>query len=56
MAIFFATARFTHLEPRQFFGIAFWIGFSLNTIAAEIWLAAASARSRNPAGASANAS
>jgi hypothetical protein len=51
MGIFFATSRFTHLEPRQFFGIAFWIGFSLNTIAAEIWLAATSGRTAHPAGA-----
>jgi hypothetical protein len=38
MGIFFATSRWTHLEPRQFFGIAFWIGFSINTIAVEFWL------------------
>jgi hypothetical protein len=38
MGIFFATSRLTHLEPRQFFGIAFWIGFSLNTVAVELWL------------------
>jgi hypothetical protein len=38
MGIFFATSRWTHLEPRQFFGIAFWIGFSVNTIAVELWL------------------
>jgi Predicted membrane protein (DUF2306) len=38
MGIFFATSRLTHLEPRQFFGIAFWIGFSINTIAVELWL------------------
>jgi hypothetical protein len=38
MGIFFATGRWTHLEPRQFFGIAFWIGFSINTIAVELWL------------------
>lgn len=42
MGIFFATSRLTHLEPRQFFGIAFWVGFSINTIAVECWL-----RSRN---------
>jgi hypothetical protein len=40
MGIFFATSRLTHLEPRQFFGIAFWIGFSINTIAVELWLRA----------------
>jgi len=38
MGIFFATSRWTHLAPRQFFGIAFWIGFSINTIAVELWL------------------
>jgi Predicted membrane protein (DUF2306) len=38
MGVFFATSRLTHLEPRQFFGIAFWIGFSINTIAIELWL------------------
>jgi hypothetical protein len=38
MGIFFATSRLTHLEPRQFFGIAFWIGFSINTIIVELWL------------------
>lgn len=38
MGVFFATSRFTHLTPQQFFGIAFWIGFSINTIAMELWL------------------
>lgn len=38
MGVFFATARLTHLTPAQFFGIAFWIGFSLNTLAMELWL------------------
>jgi hypothetical protein len=38
MGVFFATSRLTHLEPGQFFGIAFWIGFSINTIAVELWL------------------
>jgi hypothetical protein len=45
MGIFFATSRWTHLEPRQFFGIAFWIVFSINTIAVELWL---HARGRQP--------
>ena len=45
MGIFFATSRLTHLEPRQFFGIAFWIGFSINTVAIELWLRA---RERQP--------
>ena len=43
MGVFFATSRLTQLEPRQFFGIAFWIGFSINTILVELWL-----RSSNP--------
>jgi len=38
MGIFFATARLTHLEPRQFFGIAFWIGFALTYIGGEWYL------------------
>jgi putative flippase GtrA len=38
MGVFFATSPLTHLTPAQFFGIAFWIGFSLNTIVMEFWL------------------
>jgi hypothetical protein len=38
MGVFFATSRLTHLEPWQFFGIAFWIGFSVNTVVVELWL------------------
>lgn len=38
MGVFFATSRLTHLTPRQFFGVAFWIGFSLNTLVIELWL------------------
>ena len=38
MGIFFATSRITHLSPQQFFGIAFWIGFSINTLIVELWL------------------
>jgi hypothetical protein len=38
MGVFFATSSLTHLEPRQFFGIAFWIGFSINMIIVELWL------------------
>jgi hypothetical protein len=41
MGVFFATAPLTHLTPRQFFGIAFWIGFSLNTVVMELWLRSA---------------
>ena len=38
MGLFFATSRLTHLEPNQFFGMAFWIGFSINTLIVEFWL------------------
>ncbi len=38
MGVFFATSRLTHLGPRQFFGVAFWIGFSINWIVVESWL------------------
>jgi hypothetical protein len=38
MGVFFATSHLTGLTPGQFFGIAFWIGFSLNTLAMEFWL------------------
>jgi hypothetical protein len=38
MGVFFATSRLTHLTPNQFFGFAFWIGFSINTLAVEWWL------------------
>jgi hypothetical protein len=38
MGIFFATSRLTRLQPHQFFGIAFWIGFSVNTLLVEFWL------------------
>jgi len=38
MGVFFATSTLTHLAPSQFFGLAFWIGFSINTLAIELWL------------------
>ncbi|MFZ0305227.1 MAG: DUF2306 domain-containing protein [Terracidiphilus sp.] len=38
MGVFFATRHATHLSLQQFFGIAFWIGFSINWIVAEVWL------------------
>jgi hypothetical protein len=38
MGVFFATRSVTHLTPHQFFGIAFWIGFSINWIIVETWL------------------
>ena len=45
MGVFFATSTLTHMTPNQFFGIAFWIGFSINAIIVELWL-----RSRRRAG------
>jgi Predicted membrane protein (DUF2306) len=38
MGVFFATSARTHLGPEQFFGIAFWIGFSINAVVIELWL------------------
>jgi hypothetical protein len=38
MGVFFATSARTHLGPHQFFGIAFWIGFSINAVIIELWL------------------
>lgn len=40
MGTFFAAAVLRGLapEPKEFFGTAFWIGFTLQTIAAEIWI------------------
>ncbi len=38
MGVFFATSGRTHLGPNQFFGIAFWIGFSINVVVIELWL------------------
>jgi hypothetical protein len=38
MGVFFATALLTHLVPQQFFGIAFWIGFSINMLVFELWI------------------
>jgi hypothetical protein len=38
MGLFFATSPVTHLDPHQFFGVAFWIGFTINWITVESWL------------------
>jgi hypothetical protein len=35
MGVFFATRTLTGLSPQQFFGVAFWIGFTSTTLAAE---------------------
>ena len=38
VGIFFATSRLSGLTPREFFGIAFWIGFVVHLIVAEAWI------------------
>ena len=38
VGVFFATRRLTHLTPHDFFGTAFWLGFTLHFIAAETWI------------------
>jgi uncharacterized membrane protein len=38
IGLFFATRSLTHLTPSQFFGIAFWLGFTLQLLAAEAWI------------------
>ncbi len=38
IGIFFATSRLTGLSPEEFFGTAFWIGFSLHLIVTEAWI------------------
>ena len=35
IALFFALSD---LSPREFFGIAFWLGFTSHLIAAEVWI------------------
>jgi uncharacterized membrane protein len=38
VGVFFATRSITHLTPHDFFGIAFWLGFTIHLIAAEVWI------------------
>jgi uncharacterized membrane protein len=38
IGIFFATSRITGLTPHEFFGTAFWIGFTAQLMAAEAWI------------------
>jgi uncharacterized membrane protein len=38
VGFFFATSPLTGLTPHEFFGMAFWLGFTLQTIAAEVYL------------------
>jgi hypothetical protein len=44
MGFFFATSAKTHLRVEQFFGIAFWIGFSINVLIFEVWIRATERR------------
>jgi len=38
VGIFFATSSFSGLTPREFFGTAFWIGFTIHLIVAESYI------------------
>jgi hypothetical protein len=38
MGAFFAAARLTGMTPNEFFGIAFWIGLTLTSVAGEAWI------------------
>jgi uncharacterized membrane protein len=38
VGVFFATRRLSGLTPHEFFGTAFWIGFTMHLIAAEVWI------------------
>jgi uncharacterized membrane protein len=38
VGLFFATRAITHLTPHEFFGTAFWLGFTVQTIVAEVWI------------------
>jgi uncharacterized membrane protein len=38
VGVFFATSKLTHLTPHDFFGIAFWLGFTMSLIVGEAWI------------------
>jgi Predicted membrane protein (DUF2306) len=38
MGVFFATSSLTGLKPHDFFGMAFWLGFTMTYIAGEMWI------------------
>jgi hypothetical protein len=38
IGIFFATSKLSGLTPFEFFGTAFWIGFTIHLIIAEAWI------------------
>lgn len=46
MGVFFATSPMTHLTPTQFFGIAMWMGFSINVAVFEFWIRRVDCRTR----------
>lgn len=46
MAIFFASSRLTHLRPDEFFGMAMWLGFSINVLVFELWIRSVDRKSR----------
>lgn len=37
IGVFFATSSLSGLTPHDFFGVAFWIGFTLTYLFAELW-------------------
>jgi hypothetical protein len=41
---------FRRLTPHEFFGIAFWVGFSLTLMAAEVWINLTRGRAARKAG------
>ena len=49
MGVFFATASRTNLTPHQFFGIAFWTGFTLTYLAGELYLRMSGGKEGTPA-------
>jgi hypothetical protein len=38
IGVFFASSRWSGLTPYDVFGTAFWIGFVLHLIGAEVWI------------------
>lgn len=38
VGVFFATSSLTGLTPHDFFGTAFWLGFTIQSFAAEVWI------------------
>ena len=38
VGVFFATRKLTHLSPQEFFGTAFWLGFTIQLVLAEVWI------------------